>query len=168
MKQATILLLFISFSLITRSQKVTGLILDKDGNPLAYSSISIKGTTRGTNANSVGKYSIQVSPGKYTLVCEHVGYTKQEKIVTISANDVTLDFTLEIQEVTMGEVLVSRKDPAYEIMKKVIAKKKYYQSQLNKFQCEVYTKGQLRIRDYPKKIFGQKVDFNDADTSKKK
>ena len=168
MRRTSILFLFIYCSMIAVAQKVSGLILDKDGNPLSYSSISIKGTTRGTNANSIGKYSIQLSPGKYTLVCEHVGYTKQEKAVTVSGNDVTLDFTLEVQAVTMGEVLVSRKDPAYEIMKKVIAKRKYYQSQLNKFQCEVYTKGQLRVRDYPKKIFGQKIDFEDADTSKKK
>ncbi|MBI3139420.1 MAG: hypothetical protein HYZ15_12650, partial [Sphingobacteriales bacterium] len=40
--------------------------------------------------------------------------------------------------------------------------------QLDRFQCEVYTKGQLRLRNYPKKILGQKVDFEDGDTSKKK
>src|SRR5690606_28781995 len=37
-----------------------------------------------------------------------------------------------------------------------------------RFQCEVYTKGQMRLRDYPKKLLGQKVDFEDGDTSKRK
>ncbi|HEY6062767.1 MAG TPA: DUF5686 family protein, partial [Chitinophagaceae bacterium] len=40
--------------------------------------------------------------------------------------------------------------------------------QLDKFQCEVYTKGQMRVRNYPNKFFGKKVDFEDGDTSKQK
>src|SRR6185369_11518002 len=40
--------------------------------------------------------------------------------------------------------------------------------QLDKFTCEVYTKGIFRLRDYPKKIMGKKVDFGDGDTSKQK
>ena len=168
MKQTTILLFFVYISLSTVAQKVTGSITDKDGNPLSYSSISIKGTTKGTNANNEGKYSIHVGPGKFTIVCQHVGYKKEEKTIVVENNDVVVDFSLAIQEVTMGEVIVSKNDPAYEIIRKTIAKRKYYQSQLDKFQCEVYTKGQLRVRDYPKKIFGQKINFNDADTSKNK
>jgi hypothetical protein len=32
----------------------------------------------------------------------------------------------------------------------------------------VYLKGQLQLRNYPKKFMGQTVDFEDGDTSKKK
>ena len=168
MRKATIGFLLTFFYLSGFAQHISGFISDKDGNPLAYSSISIKGTTRGTNANGDGKYSIHLAAGKYTLVCQHVGYRKEEKTVVLESNDLVVDFTLQIQEVTMGEVVVTKNDPAYDIIRKAIAKRKYYQSQLDKFRCEVYTKGQLRVRDYPKKIFGQKINFEDADTSKSK
>ncbi|MBS1935629.1 MAG: hypothetical protein JST96_16635, partial [Bacteroidetes bacterium] len=59
-------------------------------------------------------------------------------------------------------------DPAYEIIRQAIKKREYYLNQLDRFQCDVYIKGQLKLRNYPKKFFGQKVDFEDGDTSKKK
>ncbi|MFZ8310654.1 DUF5686 family protein, partial [Staphylococcus aureus] len=33
---------------------------------------------------------------------------------------------------------------------------------------EVYIKGQLQLRNYPKNFMGEKVDFEDGDTSKRK
>ena len=41
-------------------------------------------------------------------------------------------------------------------------------NEIKKFECEVYIKGQMQLRDYPKKFMGEKVDFEDGDTSKKK
>jgi hypothetical protein len=168
MRKSTILFFFIHYALLVSAQRVVGTITDKDGNPLSFASVSIKNSVKGTNANSAGKYSLQVGSGKFTIVCQHVGYQKEEKTITVSGADVTVDFVLDVQAVTMGEVVVTRNDPAYEIIRKAIAKRKYYQAQLDHFQCEVYTKGQLKVRNYPNKIFGQKVDFEDADTSKQK
>ena len=74
-----------------------------------------------------------------------------------------------MQELVLSEVIVKKgEDPAYEIIRQAIKKRPYYQDQLDKFQCEVYTKGQLRLRDYPNKILGQTVNFEDGDTSKRK
>ena len=36
------------------------------------------------------------------------------------------------------------------------------------FSCLVYSKGQLRLRDFPVRFLSQKVDFEDGDSSKKK
>jgi hypothetical protein len=160
-----------SFSLLTGvlSQRISGIITDNAGKPLPYASISIKGTIRGTNANSEGIYFLDMDPGTYTLICQHVGYKTVSKTIKISNADQTLDFSLPVEQLIMGEVIVSNKtDPAYEIIRHAIDKRKFYQSQLDKFQCEVYTKGELVINDYPKKIFGQKIDFGDGDTSKNK
>lgn len=155
--------------LFSHAGRITGTVTDPDGKPLPYASIFIKGTMKGTNANSEGKYSLQLSPGKYTLVCQSVGYKKEEKPVTVTEADMEVDFRLSIQEIMLGEVIVTNKgDAAYEIIRNTIKKRTYYQHQLDKFRCRVYTKGQLRVRNYPKKFLGRKVDFEDGDTSKQK
>ena len=162
--------IFLSLIVVSSfAQKIKGTVTDKSGAVLPYASVFIKETNKGTNANSEGKYSLKLTPGHYTLVCQYVGYRREEKPVTVSNEDIELNFILSIQELVLGEVVLKNgEDPAYQVIRNTIKKKAYYQAQLDKFQCEVYTKGQLRVRNYPKKIFGQKVDFEDGDTSKQK
>jgi hypothetical protein len=169
MRQILLSFLLSNLILLSYAGKVTGIVTDADGKILPYASIFIKGSTRGTTANNEGKFSIRLEPGQYTIVCQHVGYKKEERTITVSDADIQLDFRLTLQEMTLGEVVLKDgEDPAYEIIRNAIKKRTYYQDQLHKFQCEVYTKGQLRIRNYPKKVFGQKVHFEDGDTSKQK
>ena len=130
------------------SQKIKGTITDNDGKLLPFASVFVKENNKGTNANSEGKYSLRLEPGKYTLVCQYVGYKKEEKEITIAGNDIELNFILALQEMTLGEVIIKNgEDPAYQIIRNTIKKKSYYQAQLDKFQCEVYTKGQMRVRN---------------------
>lgn len=163
----TLSLLFICS--YTFSQKIKGVVTDSSGKTLPYASIYIKETTKGTNANSEGKYSLKTDPGTYTIVCQYVGYQRQEKKITLTNSDIELDFQLSVQGMTLGEVVIKNgEDPAYEIIRNAIKKRTFYRQQLDKFQCEVYTKGQMRVRNYPTKFFGKKVDFEDGDTSKQK
>ena len=149
--------------------KVTGLITDADGKVLPYASVYVKGGNKGTNANNEGRFTLNLEPGNYTLICQYVGYKKEEKTIAVPEREVQVNFTLKLQEMTMGEVIITQKqNPAYEIIRNTIKKRKDYQDQLNKFQCQVYTKGQLKVRNYPKKVLGRKVDFEDGDTSKQK
>lgn len=162
-------LFIVLFPLISFSQKIKGIVTDNNGKIIPYASVFIKETGKGTNANSEGKYSLKLEPGKYRIVCQHVGFKKEEQSIVVDNADKEINFVLSLQEMTLAEVIVkSGEDPAYEIIRKTIKKKNFYQDQLDKFQCEVYTKGQMRLRDFPKKIFGQKIDFEDGDTSKRK
>jgi hypothetical protein len=149
---------------------VSGTIKEKNGKPLPYASVLIKGTAQGTTANSKGFYSIQLNDGVYTLVCQHVGHKAFEQKITINHANATLDFELEPQEYNLSAVVVkaNREDPAYAIIRNAIKKREEHLNENKKFQCEVYLKGQLQLRNYPKNFFGQKVDFEDGDTSKRK
>ena len=161
--------IFVCSTLNTFSQKVSGVVMDKDGNPVQYASIFIKGSSLGTNANIEGKYFLELNPGTYTLVCQQINYIKQEKVITFGKEDIVLNFVLDSLVISLTEVIITKgPDPANEIIRHTIAKKKYYQDQLNKFECEVYTKGQLRVRGYPKKLLGRKIEFEDGDTSQLK
>src|SRR4051812_2985187 len=167
----SILLLFIFFIVLkAEAGKVFGTITDEKGNILPFASVLVKGSSTGTSANNEGKYFLQLEPGNYTIVAQYVGYQRQEKAITLGKSDVKLDFTLILQQFSLKEVVVrpGGEDPAYEIIRNAIKKRAYYLNQLDKFQCEVYTKGIFKLRDFPKKIFGQKIDFEDGDTSKKK
>jgi len=171
MKQSLLFLLAFQFGFLSlQARRITGTITDTKGNLLPFASVLVKGTTTGTTANNEGKYFITMDAGKYTILCQYVGYRRQEKTIEISNEDIKLDFQLSLEELSMAAVVIKpgAEDPAYEIIRNAIKKREYYLNQLDKFQCEVYIKGQLRLRDYPKKLFGQTVDFEDGDTSKKK
>ncbi|MBX3239947.1 MAG: carboxypeptidase-like regulatory domain-containing protein [Chitinophagaceae bacterium] len=146
---------------------VTGVIKDIDGYILPYSSVVVKGSTTGVTANSDGIYYLNLPSGTYTLQCMHVGYATVEKEITVERNDIVVNFVLKRQQLTLKEVVISRgEDPAYEIIRQAIKKRKDYKNPVAAFSCEVYTKGQLTLRDYPQMIFGQRVDFGDGDSSK--
>ena len=166
-----ILLALVSFTFFNAyAGRISGTVTDDKGNRLPFASISIKGTTRGTTANNEGRYFITLDTGQFTIVCQYVGYKRQEKTVEISNADVEVNFQLSLLELSMEAVVVKPggEDPAYAIIRNAIRKREFHLNQLDKFQCEVYIKGQLRLRNYPKKFLGQTVDFEDGDTSKKK
>src|SRR6266545_2526866 len=99
--------------------RISGKITDEKGQILAYASILIKGTTRGTTANKEGNYFLEVSAGTYTIVAQFVGYNRQEKNITIDNSDATIDFQLSLQQLSLKEVVVrpGGEDPAYDIMR---------------------------------------------------
>ncbi len=150
--------------------RVTGLIKDSKGQLLPYASIMVKGSTKGTTANNVGRYFLNLDSGQHTIICQYVGYGRVEKTIVSSSDPMELDFILEIQRTTLDEVVVKpgSPDPAYDIIRNAIKKRTYYLNQLPRFESDVYIKGQLRLRDFPNKLFGKKIDFEDGDTSKKK
>jgi hypothetical protein len=149
MRQLLFCFFFIGLSYLSFSQKVTGTITDSLGKPVPFASIFIKGTSRGTNANTEGKYFLDLEPGKYTLVCQSVNYRKEEKMIVCVGVDLVVDFKLTVQEVILPDVRIHStpkgEDLAYGIIRNTIKKRAYHQEQLNRFQCEVYTKGQLRV-----------------------
>ncbi len=150
---------------------VSGIIRSgKENKPLAFSSILLKGTTKGVSANKNGFYSITLDPGEYTLVCQFVGFTTIEKNLKLANTDLVVDFDLEPRQYDLKDVLVKSggEDPAYAIIRKAIGSREEHLKEIKQFTCDVYIKGQLQLRNYPKSFFGQKVDFEDGDTSKKK
>ena len=152
------------FPIISFAGKITGKVTDNKGVPLAYASISVKGTTKGTNANGTGRYSITLAPGEYTLICQFVNYKKEEKKITVTEDDQVVDFTLTVQQLTLGEVIVKKgEDPAYEIIRQAIKKRSYYNNQVDSFSVDVYIKGLMRSRGMPQKFFGQKIEHDGTD-----
>ncbi|HVY73967.1 MAG TPA: DUF5686 and carboxypeptidase regulatory-like domain-containing protein [Puia sp.] len=159
-------ILFFCLFLIERSAlagRINGTVQDDKGNILPYASVFVKGSSIGTTTNNNGRYFLDLPAGQYTIVCQYVGYARQEKTVTLGSEALTLDFHLSLQQTTMKEVIVKAgaEDPAYEIIRHAIKKRKTYENALDSFTCEAYIKTVLKTSSLPSRILGR--TFSDED-----
>jgi len=157
---------FLSFLFVSpqlSAQKIIGTVLNDKGELLPYSSITIKGTTIGASANNRARFTIALSPGSYTVVCQHIGYATKEKNITIADQDVELSFVLSELKLGLKEVVIKNTDenPAYAIIRAAIKMRETYNKQVKAFTCDLYTKDMMKLRHLPKKIFGRKVPDED-------
>jgi len=164
------LLYFLLLHFFAFSGEIKGVVKDTKSNELAYASILVKGTTKGTTANVKGEFTIWLDEGNYTIVCQHIGYKSIEKKLKVVKTNDALVFEMEEQQYNLNEVVIKTggEDPAYEIIRNAIKKREEHLYEIKKFECEVYVKGQFQLRNYPKKFLGETVDFEDGDTSKRK
>ena len=159
-----LLVLFLLASVPVSAQKIYGTVFSDKGDLLPYASITIKGTSIGASANDKAKFSFAVSPGTYTVVCQHIGYRKQESKITISKTDEEITFILANQQLDMAEVVIKKgEDPAYAIIRQAIKKRSFYSEQVKAFQCGLYAKDMLKLRNLPKKILGRKISEQDRE-----
>src|SRR5580693_2969710 len=89
-----VLLLFMTAG---QAQKISGIVTDDKGHVLPFASILVKGTTRGTTANNEGQYFLNTEKGKQIIICQYVGYERQEKTISAGAEDISLNFELAQQ-----------------------------------------------------------------------
>ncbi len=167
LKNTVLFLFFILPAIAASAQKITGHITGEMYQPLPFSSVLIKGTSIGVSANGEGIFSIQVQPGRYTLVCQHIGYFSSEIEVTVGNNDVHININLPLQQYNLSTVVVHSggENPAYAIIRKAIKKRAEYAHEVRALQCDVYIKGRLQLRSHPQRFLGQKVDLPGGDTA---
>ena len=158
-----LLFIFLFIASTSSAQKISGTVFSDKGDLLPYASVTIKGTSIGTSANNKARFSFSVSPGTYTVVCQHIGYKTLEKNITVKKEDAELTFIISPQQLEMTEVVVkSGEDPAYEIIRQAIKKRSFYNEQVQGFECGLYTKDLMKLRKLPKKILGRKIPDEDV------
>lgn len=102
-------LLFMLTSLLSMGtmaqNKITlsGEVKDQHGVAIAQATIAVENTTSGTYTDDNGKYSLQVSPGKHTLVVSFLGYQTIKSTLNIRQSK-RIDFTLQESAVTLNSV----------------------------------------------------------------
>ncbi|MCT4629968.1 DUF5686 and carboxypeptidase regulatory-like domain-containing protein [Winogradskyella sp.] len=158
-----ILLNLFFFTLSTlASAQITGTITNKKGEPLPFVNILIENTYKGTTSNDDGYYELSISkPKTYTIIYTYLGFKTVKKKVTIDKFPFNIDITLEEESVSLNEVVLeTEENPANAIIRQTIAKRKENLEKINSFKADFYSRGLIRIKDAPKKIFGQEVgDF---------
>ncbi len=159
------IILFVLAIIITGhacAQKIYGTVFTENGDLLPYASITIKGTSIGASTNDKARFSFNLSPGTYTVICQHLGYTAQEKKIILK-DETEITFILPEQKLLLKEVTIKSgaEDPAYEIIRQAIRKRNFYFKQVNAFQCQLYGKDLIKLRNLPKKILGKKIKEED-------
>lgn len=85
-------------------RKITGVILDENGDPLIGASVRIKGTNIGVATDLDGRYTLQTTEANPVIECTYVGYApKDAKATGVD----TLDFNMTPDSQTLSEVVVT-------------------------------------------------------------
>jgi len=105
----TILFLFFFTSFLVNSQTFTisGKIYDENKDFLVVASVFIKNSNQGTSSDFDGKYQLKVSTGTHEVEVRFIGYKSISKTVTITNQNVIVNFDLQPEENVLDEVLVS-------------------------------------------------------------
>ncbi len=108
MKKITIFL-FLFTSTLVNSQSFTifGKIIDENKDPLVGASVFIKNANKGTSSDFDGKYQLKVPVGTHEVEVRFIGYKSISKTVTITNQNVIVNFDLQPEENVLDEVLVS-------------------------------------------------------------
>ncbi|WP_443946173.1 DUF5686 and carboxypeptidase regulatory-like domain-containing protein [Pedobacter sp. AW1-32] len=154
------LIFFCALANLAFSQQFTvnGTIKDTDGQAIPFVSVYIKNTTKGTSANVDGKYVFKLDKGSYTLNFRAIGYKQQDQNIEVTGNS-NVNVTLQAESYTLGNVTIraNAEDPAYEIIRNTIKKRKTHLDEIKAYSCNVYIKGAQRLNGAPKRFFGRDI-----------
>ena len=120
-----------------------GTVVDAESaEALPAVTLQIVETGGGTISNAAGMFELRVLQLPVTLLVRHIGYETLEMTL-----DETTSARLELQLVPVAyeldEVLVTDEDPAYNIMRKVIARKQRDRRHIASYQAETYSRFML-------------------------
>ncbi len=153
------LLLFLAFSVFTFAQ-IKGTVTDDKGVPLASVSILVENTYNGTSSNEKGNYELNVkTTGTHRLIFQCLGFKTQKITVVAQSFPLVQNVKLIEENLSLSEVVINTKEnPANGVIRHAIASKKDNSEKTARYKADFYSRGIFRIKDVPKKIFGQETD----------
>ncbi len=158
--------------------KVSGIVVDEAGEPVAFANVILKNSSEGTITNDNGRFYLESDLRYSTLVVSFIGYETQEIALT---NAVSFDLTIVLPEggEQLDEVVIymgkrSKKgNPAIDILRKIWAKKringlrKFKQYEYDKYEKVEFDLNTIDSALMKSKIFkGLEFVFADLDTSR--
>lgn len=90
-----------------KSPAISGKVLTKERQEVAFATVYLKGTTYGCSTDEHGAYSLHAPAGAYTLAVSAIGYRTVERPVELTGGRLTMDIELEASEIRMDEVVVT-------------------------------------------------------------
>ena len=178
MKNFLFTLLFL-YALCAFSQtKVSGIVVDEGGAPVAFANVLFKDSSEGTITNDNGRFYLESETTHATLLISFIGYEDQEislsKKVTYEMRVVMIEGSEQLDEVVVYTGKQSKKNnPAIDILRKIWAKKrvnglkKFKQYQYDKYEKIEFDLNTIDSSVIKSKIFkGLEFVFDDLDTSR--
>lgn len=171
--RSTILIILLCLLNSANAQQFTikGKVIDKaTSQPLSFANIRVLKSTLGSAANINGEYKIKISKGIYKLAASFIGYYSDTLEINLNKDISNLDFSLSQTKVDLPEVVIKPgENPALEIIRKAIEKKKIRNQNLQSYEVEAYTKGIIRTtEDISSTGGGIGLSLGGSDTTKLK
>jgi hypothetical protein len=143
-----LLLTFLSTSNFSQQITLRGKVVDKISlAPLGFANIRVSGSSVGTSANIKGVYELKILDKNVNIVASFIGYDSDTININTLSDFSEIDFLLTQSKIDLPEILINPGiNPALEIIRKAINKKKIRDSQLKNYQVEAYTKGLIRTQ----------------------
>ena len=139
--------------------QVMGTVSDEKGFALSNVNILEENTYNGTSSNEKGDYALNIKTlGKHILLFKSLGYKTQRVTVLIDKFPFHQNITLTTENLDISEVVIdAKKNLANEIIKNAIANRKENSNKTAHFKADFYSRGIFKVKDLPKKMFGQKI-----------
>ncbi len=137
-KRTLLLGLFLVITLPVQGQVLRGLVSDAEsGITLPNAHVIVANTFRGTITNNDGAFELRVDSLPVTLIVRFIGYRTDTLSVT---TDVFLDVRLEPVAIELAAITVTGEDPAVQIMREVIERKKEWRAALESYSAQAYAR----------------------------
>ncbi len=149
MKQLLILITTVLLLTSAQAQQVLieGRVTDEVKNPLPFANIRVSGTTLGTSSNSRGEYELKLKPSTYELIASYIGYISDTIKIKTPSGKLKMDFILKQTNISLPPITVMPGvNPALEIIRRAIIRKKERTSLLNSYEFTAYTKGIIKTQ----------------------
>jgi hypothetical protein len=146
MKFRTFLLFLLFLKTSVYASVVSGIVRNEDGEILPFATIYVREMDFGTTTNLEGFYEVELTEGDYTFLVQYLGYSTLTRHVQVKEEDLVVNFRLQPRSMVLPNLTyqAGKEDPAYAIMRRVIARSKYHLYQLESYTTEVYIKGSGR------------------------
>jgi hypothetical protein len=141
------------------AQSLKGRIEDERGAPIAFAALYVKERQQGVTANDGGEFELAVPAGIYTCTFRCLGYESTTDTVAVGPSGVALRVVLteKVYELDGVRISASGEDPAYGIMRRVVARAPYFRQVVKEFVAQVYIKGTLNVGEI-KGLAGLAID----------
>ncbi len=139
---------------------ITGRISDaKNGDPLPFASVGLKGLNAGAQTNFEGIFTIKTKFLSDSIYVSTVNYKKKTKALDRTATTQTIDFQMQAEAKSLDEVVVySGENPAFKILRKLRENaEKNDRKRLTAFEYDSYSKMELDVDNISEKFKEKKV-----------
>jgi len=180
MKKSTIFSLFLIFAVansIFAQTKVSGIVVDKQNQPIPFANVVYKDSNIGIVTNEDGRFYLE-SPKEYTaIVVSSVGFSEKEITLEKAVNynlKIQLNESETLKEVVIFTGKTSKKNnPALDILRKIWERKRknglyiFNQYKMEKYEKVEFDMNSIDSAFMKQKIFkGMEFIFKQVDTSK--
>ncbi len=154
-----LLSLLLPLGAFTQTVSLKGKITDPDGRPVSFASVYEKNTSNGTSANSEGEYQLKLAAGEREIIYKAIGYSQVNSVLDLRSDQINnVILSPAIYELNKVIVTAGAEDPANEVIRNAIRKRKSYLFELDQYAVDVYIKGMQKLLAAPKKFLGRDIE----------